>query len=89
VEQISAPMLVRLTRLPRLLVPALTGVLILVALATPVAVATPALVVVVGFVGWLSYLSWPVLGGGGRAARVLVLGLLIAYGVARWQGWSP
>jgi hypothetical protein len=86
---LSAPVLMRLTRLPRLLVPALMGVLILVALAAPLAVATAALVVVVAFVGWLTYLSWPVLGAGGRVMRVVVVAMLIAYGVARWRGWSP
>ncbi|HSF26965.1 MAG TPA: DUF6703 family protein [Actinomycetes bacterium] len=86
VEQASAPALVRLTRLPRLLVPAIFGVLVIVALATPAPIALAATVVVVAFVGWLTYLSWPAITPGGRVFRLVTLGLLVGYLVWLLQG---
>lgn len=79
VEATSRPALVRLTRLPRLLVPALFGVLVIVALAAPTPVALLATLVVVGFVGWLTYLSWPAITAGGRVFRMVTFGLLLAW----------
>lgn len=79
VEAASRPALVRLTRLPRLLVPAIFGVLVIVALATPTPIALVATLVVVVFVGWLTYLAWPAVTPGGRAFRLVTLGLLLAY----------
>jgi len=79
IEEASRPTLVRLTRLPRLLVPAIFGVLVIVALATPIPIALVATLVVVVFVGWLTYLSWPAITPGGRAFRLVTLGLLVAY----------
>ena len=37
-----------------------------------------ALTVVSVFIGWLMYLSWPLLDGRSRIVRLLVLGILIA-----------
>jgi FtsH-binding integral membrane protein len=79
IEQASRPTLVWLTRLPRLLVPAIFGVLVIVALATPTPIALVATLVVVVFVGWLTYLSWPAITPGGRVFRLGTLGLLVAY----------
>lgn len=89
VQQRSAPVLVTLTRAPRLLVPAVMGVLVVVALAAPTFAAAPALVVVLVFVGWLTYLSWPAITPTARVVRVLVLVVLAGYGIGRLQGWAP
>lgn len=86
IESASRPALVRLTRLPRLLVPAIFGVLVIVALATPTPIALAATAVVVLFVGWLTYLSWPAITPGGRAFRLAVVLLLAGYGLARGLG---
>lgn len=75
-----------LARLPRLLVPLLLGILVVVALAAPPAVGVPALVLVLVFVGWLTYLAWPATTPAGRGVRVVVLVGLVAYGVARLLG---
>jgi hypothetical protein len=62
-------------------------VLMLVGLSAPLALALPALAIVAAFVGWLAYLSWPVLSSGGRLLRIVMVGLVVGAGVARAVGW--
>ncbi|MBA8795812.1 hypothetical protein FHX74_003453 [Friedmanniella endophytica] len=80
---LSKPVLVRLSALPRVVVPLLMVALAAVGLFAPVPVAVVALVALILFVGWLAYLSWPLLSTGSRALRVMMLVLLIGYGVLR------
>ncbi|WP_375426026.1 DUF6703 family protein [uncultured Friedmanniella sp.] len=83
VERASRPLLVRLHRLPRPTVPLLTVVLIAVGVLGPVAVGVTALVVVAAFVGWIAYLSWPVVGPGGRTLRLFMVVLVLLLALAR------
>jgi hypothetical protein len=62
-------------------------VLMLVGLSAPLALALPALAIVAAFVGWLAYLSWPVLSSRGRLLRIVMVGLVVGAGVARAVGW--
>jgi len=39
---------------------------------------------VIGFVGWLAYMSWPSLGAGGRLLRVALLTFLILLAADRF-----
>lgn len=78
VERASTPVLVAMSRLPRLLVPALIGVLVITALGAPAWAALPALGLVLLFVGWLTFLSWPVIATSGRLMRFVLLVLLAA-----------
>jgi len=87
IAQRSRGLLVRLSQLPPLVVPGLMLVLMLLGLAAPLYVALPALGVVALFVGWLAFLSWPVLDLKGRFTRGLMLGLVLGAGVARATGW--
>ncbi len=80
-------MLLRLSQLPKLVIPGAMLALMLTGLAAPVPVALVALAVVALFVGWLAVLSWPVLDLKGRFVRGLMLGLVIGSGVARVNGW--
>jgi|SRR6266545_1765331 len=77
VERRSAPLLIVMHQLPRLVLPVLMAVLfgIGVIVAGPVGVVALALLLV--FLGWLSYLSWPVVDARGRVIRLALLGLLI------------
>ena len=77
VEQASRPLLTRLHALPRGVIPVATLLLAVVGLFAPAAVALPALSVILAFIGWISYLSWPVITLGGRLVRLAMLGLLI------------
>lgn len=83
----SRALLVRMARLPTLAVPGAMLVLMLVGLTAPLPFALPALVVIVVFVGWLAYLSWPILTTRGRLLRGVLIGLMIGTIVSRIQGW--
>ena len=78
VERASAPALVWLTSRPRFVVPVLSAVLLIGGLAAPVPVGVPLLLLLVLLVGWLSYLSWPVVEGFRRFLRLGTIGLVLA-----------
>jgi uncharacterized protein DUF6703 len=79
--------LATLSRLPRIFIPLLVLVLMVVGLSGPVPVAMLAFAVLAAFVGWLAYLSWPALDLGGRVVRVLMLVVVIGSAVAQVTGW--
>ena len=82
-EKRSAPLLVVLSRQPRLLVPLLSLLLLIGGLALPSAVALVCLGALALFLAWLTFLSWPVLVGQARAVRVATVALVVAVGVSR------
>ncbi|MEQ4723275.1 DUF6703 family protein [Nonomuraea sp. B19D2] len=74
VEQRSAvPMTYLFTQVPRWVAPAILVILLLTGFAVSNWLGGLAALVVLAFVGWLAYLSWPSLGAGGRLLRVAVL----------------
>lgn len=79
--------LVAMARLPPLVVPGVMLVLMLVGLAAPLAYALPALAVIGVFVGWLAYISWPVLDTRGRLTRGLMVTIVVGSVVGRITGW--
>lgn len=83
VEGVSRPLLVRLHRLPRGVVPVLTVVLVAVGVLAPPALGVVALALVALFVAWIAYLSWPAVGGGGRLVRVGMVALVVALAASR------
>lgn len=87
VSERSRATLLRLSRLPTLVIPGVVLVLMLVGLGAPLLLALPALGVIALFVAWLAYLSWPVLDTRGRLTRGLMLAIVIGSAVARTQGW--
>ena len=84
VEAASRPVLQRLHAMPQPVVPLFTIVLIAVGVLAPLPVGLAALALVLLFVGWIAYLSWPVASTGGRIWRVLILVLLVTLGVVRF-----
>lgn len=82
-ERRSGPVLVLVGRLPR----AVPFLLVVALLVGGLALRSVAGAVLLGlllvFVGWISYLAWPVLPPPARAVRVLVLVLLAGAAVAR------
>lgn len=78
VERASAPALLWLSARPRVVVPGLSATLLLAGLATPPALGVPLLLLLVLLVGWLSYLSWPVVVGVQRFLRLGTIGLVLA-----------
>lgn len=78
-------MLARLQILPRPVFMLIWLVLVAVSVFSPPAAAVPAVAIMLVAVGWLSFLSWPLLSTGGRVLRVAVLIFLIAAAVARFS----
>ena len=76
VENASRGLLTRLHGLPRLLIPLLTGVLFAAGVLGPPVIGIVALAVILVFVSWLAYLSWPVVSVGGRLMRLLLVVLV-------------
>jgi hypothetical protein len=75
---LSAPALLRIHSLPKFLVPGLIAVLMLLGLFLHTPYSGAALTVVAVFIGWLTYLSWPLLDSKSRLIRLLVFLILIA-----------
>jgi hypothetical protein len=84
VEDVSRPLLARLHALPSLSVPLGTVALIAVGVLAPLPVGLVALAVVLAFVGWIAYLSWPVASTGGKIWRLLIVALIVTLGVVRF-----
>lgn len=84
VERRSAVALVFLHRLPRavpgLIVLALAGA----GLVAPPAVSGIALMLVAALLIWLVYLSWPTVPAVGRAVRLVVIAIVVAYAASRF-----
>lgn len=87
VAERSRTPVVWLSRLPQFLVPALMVALLLVGLVAPLVVAVVALVVIIAFVGWLAFLSWPVLAPPQRGMRIVAIAILVVALVGRLGGW--
>jgi hypothetical protein len=83
VEKRSAPVLVLLSQQHRAIVPLVSVLLLLGGLALPVPVGVACLLVLLAFVGWLTYLSWPAIIGQARVVRVATLLLVVAAIVTR------
>ena len=83
VERRSGTLLAWLSLRPRPLLPAVVLVLLLASAVLPVALAAVCLVLVLLVVGWLSYLSWPLLQPRAKVLRLLVLVLLVFLGGSR------
>ena len=78
VERMSAPVLLYLSSRPKFVVPVLSAALLIGGLFAPPGVGLPLLLLLFALVGWLTYLSWPVVGSTARLLRVAVLGLVLA-----------
>lgn len=84
VERTTRPLLLRLHALPGPVVPLATVVLVAIGVLAPPAVGLVALAVVALFVCWISYLSWPVVTGSGRAVRVVMVALVLVLALTRF-----
>ena len=89
IEVISAPLLLRIHSMPRVLFPLFITVLLLAGLMLPAAYAWLGgiCLVLVGVVlAWLVALSWPLLTGASRLTRSVLLILVFGYAVGRFLG---
>ena len=76
VARLSAPVLRWLSQRPKVLLPLLAAVLLIGGLAAPPAIGVVLLLLLLLVVGWLVFLSWPVVHGPARVVRLALLGLL-------------
>ncbi len=83
VERRSAPALRWLSSKPVYVLPVVTVALLVVGLAAPPAIGAPVLLLLALVVGWLSYLSWPVVVGVQRVLRLTTVGLLLVAALGR------
>ncbi len=83
----SRVMLLWISRLPPLAVPAAVLAAMLVGLSAPLVFALPAFGAVALFVAWLAYLSWPALTTSARLVRGLMIALVAGSAAARVAGW--
>lgn len=83
IEDVSRPTLIKLSSMPKAVVPLATLVLVSLGMLAPLPIALPALALVAFFFCWIAYLSWPVVSTGGKVLRGLMLGLLVAMAVSR------
>lgn len=86
VERTSAGVLVWLSARPKFFVPLLSAVLLLGGLFAPPGLGVPLLLLLAAFVGWLTYLSWPVIVGVQRLLRLSVIGLVLAAVAGKLSG---
>jgi hypothetical protein len=77
VERRSAPFLIVMHRLPRLILPLLMAVLFGIGVIVAGPLGIVALCLLLAFLGWLSYLSWPAVNARGRVIRLALLVLLV------------
>ena len=80
-ERASAPLLIRLHRLPSWLVPLIMLVLAVAGLIVGGVAGFVALGLVAVFLAWLALLSWPVLDSRARLLRFLGVGVVAAAAV--------
>ena len=86
IEVFSAPSLIRLHSLPRAVVPVGIIILMFVGLVKDNAVGGIALLVVCAFVGWLLYLSWPLLESRARILRAITVLLVFIAALSKFVG---
>jgi hypothetical protein len=84
IEVLSAPSLIRLHSLPRAVVPVVIILLMFVGLVKDNALGGIALLLVSAFVGWLLYLSWPLLEGRARILRALTVLLVFMAALSKF-----
>lgn len=82
-EAASVLPLLWLRGLPRGVVAVLPVALVGLGFLAPPVIGLIPIAAAVGFLGWLGYLSWPVISPGARAARLAVIAALLAIGVIR------
>lgn len=83
IERRSGPMLVVLSRQPKLLIPVVSLALLIAGLVLGGALGAVLLAVLIALIGWLTYLSWPVVPPPGRAIRVATLAMLVLLATSR------
>ena len=83
IEILSTPILLKINSWPRAIVPIGLLAFLLVGLFVPGTVGGFFILVVGLFVGWLLYLSWPLLAPSSRFFRLLAVGVILASAITQ------
>lgn len=83
ITKISYPVVARLHTMPKLTLPGITLVLALVGVFAPVGVGVVFLALLALLLGWLGFLSWPVVTTGQRFIRVFTVLVIILFAISR------
>lgn len=69
--------------MPKLTLPGITLVLALVGVFAPLSVGVPSLILLALLLGWLGFLSWPVVSRGARMMRLFSVLVILLFAVSR------
>jgi len=83
ITKVSYPYVAKLHAAPKLTLPGITLVLALAGVFAPVVVAVPALVLLALLLGWLAFLSWPVVTTGPKFLRLFSILVILLFAVSR------
>ncbi|WP_328321734.1 hypothetical protein OHA70_25185 [Kribbella sp. NBC_00382] len=83
ITKASYPIVARLHAMPKLTPPGITLVLALVGVFAPVTVGIPALILLALLLGWLGFLSWPVVSTGARGMRIFSVLVILLFAASR------
>lgn len=81
ITKASYPLIARLHAMPKLTLPLITVALVLLGGFTPPAIAVPALLLLALLLGWLGFLSWPVVSTGSRLMRIFAVLVILFYAI--------
>lgn len=81
ITKASYPYIARLHAMPKLTLPIGSLVLVLIGAFAPAVVAVPALVLLALLLGWLGFLSWPVVSTGNRLLRVFAVLVILFFAI--------
>jgi hypothetical protein len=83
ITKASYPIVARLHSMPKLTLPGITLVLALVGVFAPVGVGIPCLILLALLLGWLGFLSWPVVTTGARGMRIFSVLVILLFAASR------
>lgn len=76
-----------MSKLPTFIIPLCVLILMVIGLSAPPLIAIPAFFLLLAFVCWLAYLSWPALDSRGRLLRGLLIVLVCLAAALQVVGW--
>jgi Family of unknown function (DUF6703) len=86
ITKASYPYVARLHAMPKLTLPLATSALVAIGAFAPPMLGVPALILLALLLGWLGFLSWPVVSNGSRALRVFAVLVILFFAISRMLG---
>ena len=83
ITKASYPVITKLHAMPKLTLPVASLLLVIIGAFAPVAMAVIALLLLAVLLGWLGYLSWPVVSMTNRLLRVFAVLVIVFFAISR------